>query len=126
VSGKVIHLRNGVNGEGSVAEGVVYIGDRMPPSMSPTGKYLPRSDWYNPFKIDKPDKRREGTRREGLERFERYIRTRADLTSRLPELEGKTLACWCAGKEGTPEILTADDDLFCHGQILLRVLREYV
>ncbi len=65
-------------------------------------------------------------RREVLERFERYIRTRADLTSRLPELEGKTLACWCAGKEGMPEILTADDDIFCDGQILLRVLKEYV
>jgi hypothetical protein len=33
VSDKVIHMRNGVDDEGSVAEGVVYVGDRMPPSM---------------------------------------------------------------------------------------------
>jgi hypothetical protein len=122
VRGKVIHLKNGVDGEGSVAEGVVYIGDRMPPSMNPTGKYLPRSDWYNPF--NKAFPKGEISREEAIEEYERYVRQRSELMVRLPELEGKTLACWGTGKEGTPEALTADDHLFCHGQILLRALRE--
>jgi hypothetical protein len=29
----------------------VYIGRQMPPSMSPTGEYLARSKWANPFKV---------------------------------------------------------------------------
>jgi hypothetical protein len=122
VNGKVIHLKNGVDDEGSVAEGVVYIGDRMPPSMNPTGKYLPRSEWYNPF--NKAFRKGEISREEAIEEYKRYVRKRSELMARLPELEGKTLACWCAGKEGKPEVLTADDDLFCHGQVLLRLLRE--
>ncbi len=79
-------MRDAVDDEGALREGVVYIGDRMPPSMNPTGNYLPRSVWYNPFKIDKPNKKRDGTRQEVLEKFERYVRTEADLVRRLPEL----------------------------------------
>jgi hypothetical protein len=35
---------------------------------------------------------------------------------------GLRLGCHCAGKDGTPEVLTADDPLHCHGQLLLRAL----
>jgi len=35
---------------------------------------------------------------------------------------GKSLGCHCAGKDGTPEALTADDELFCHGQLLLAAM----
>jgi hypothetical protein len=34
-------------------------------------EYLPRSDCYNPFKIDKPVKKRDGDRSTALEKFER-------------------------------------------------------
>jgi hypothetical protein len=34
-------------------------------------EYLPRSDCYNPFKIDKPVKKRDGDRPTALEKFER-------------------------------------------------------
>ena len=108
---QVIHIRDGVRG-GAFLPGVVYIGDRMPPWMNPTGAYLPRSDWYNPFKIDKPNKPRDGTRAEVIEKYERYLRTeRPDLLARLPKLEGKTLACWCKPKA-------------CHGEVLLKLIEE--
>jgi hypothetical protein len=107
-AGRVIHVRDGVR-DGVLAEGAVYIGDRIPPWMSPTGLYLPRSDWCNPFKIDKPDKPREGTREEVIEKYERYmISERPDLLERLGEVEGKTLACSCKPRA-------------CHGDVLLRL-----
>ena len=65
---QVIHIRDGVRG-GAFLPGVVYIGDRMPPWMNPTGAYLLRSDWYNPFKIHKPNKPRDGTRAEVIEKY---------------------------------------------------------
>lgn len=61
MTGSVIHIRDGLT-DGALADGVLYIGDRMPPWMSPTGAYRPRSDWYNQFKIDKPGNSRDGTR----------------------------------------------------------------
>ncbi len=109
--GHVIHIRDGVK-DGAFREGVVYIGDRMPPWMNPTGAYLPRSDWFNPFKIHKPNKPRDGTRAEVIEMYERYLRTeRPDLLARLPELEGKTLACWCKPQA-------------CHGDVLVKLIEE--
>ncbi len=36
----------------------------------------------------------------------------------LGELEGKTLACWCAPRGG----VTERDPLACHGQVLLKLL----
>ena len=109
---EVIHIRDGVVEDGVLRPDVVYIGDRMPPRMSPTGRYLPRSDWYNPFKMDKPGRSRDGTREEVIEKYERYlIAERPDLLERLPELEGRILGCWCK-----PEA--------CHGDVLLRLIQE--
>jgi Domain of unknown function (DUF4326) len=111
VAGQVIHIRDGVK-RGAFHQGVVYIGDRMPPWMNPTGASLPRSEWYNPFKIDKPGKPRDGTREEVIEKYERYLTSdRPDLFERLGELEGKTLACWCRPKA-------------CHGDVLLKLIEE--
>jgi len=118
MSGKVVNTKHVASpDDGSLPEGVVYIGRRQHWGKIRT---FPASPFTNYFSV-----KRYG-REEALRRFEDKLRSRPDLMARIPELEGKTLACWCAGKEGTPEILTADDDLFCHGQILLRVLREYV
>jgi hypothetical protein len=69
----------------------VYIGHQMPPFMSPTGKYLPRSIWRNPFN----GALREGliTRQEVIERYLIHVLSSPDLMARLSELEGKVLAC---------------------------------
>lgn len=78
----------------------VYIGRANP-------RYgLPESIWHNPFRVGP-----EGSREEILQKYEHYVRSRPDLMSRLPELEGKRLACWCAPKA-------------CHGDVLLKLLEE--
>jgi Domain of unknown function (DUF4326) len=87
----------------------VYIGHQMPPFMSPTGYYLPRSIWRNPFNRAFWD----GliTRQEAIERYLVHVLLRPDLMARLPELEGKVLACWCK-----PEP--------CHGDVLVRLVEN--
>lgn len=82
----------------------VYIGRRMQRG----GWDLPQSPWANPFVIG-----RDGARADVIAKYERYVRTRADLLRRLPELTGQTLGCWCA-----PEP--------CHGDVLVRLWRECV
>jgi hypothetical protein len=63
------------------------------------------SPWANPFSVKKW--RREGA----IKRYEQKLRTKPELLARLPELEGKILACWCK-----PEA--------CHGDVLLRLIGE--
>jgi DNA primase len=76
----------------------LYIGRATP------GLGLKESDWRNPYKIGE-----DGTREEVIEKFETYLtQDQPDLMARLPELEGKTLACWCK-----PE--------HCHGDVLARL-----
>jgi hypothetical protein len=83
----------------------VYIGRRHPP-RAPRGKEeFQASDWANHFSW-----RRYG-RKEALRRYEQKIRNRPDLMARLPELEGKTLACWCKPED-------------CHGDVLIRLIAE--
>lgn len=78
---------------------------------------LPGSDWANPFRIG-----RDGDRQTVLARFEEELRrgSLSHLLPRLRELEGLTLACWCAPKGGVGH----HDPLVCHAQILLKVLAE--
>ena len=63
-----------------------------------------RSKWANPYSV-----KRYG-RAEALARYEQRI-SNGPLWDELPELEGKTLACWCK-----PEA--------CHGDVLLRLVEE--
>ncbi len=67
---------------------------------------LPASPFANPF-LNGVD----GDREDILDKYERYVRSRPDLLARLPELEGKTLGCWCL-----PEM--------CHGHVLARLVAE--
>ena len=68
---------------------------------------LKRSIWHNPFREGV-----HGTREEVIEKYECYLlEKRPDLVERLPELRGKTLACWCAPQP-------------CHGDVLLRLAEE--
>jgi hypothetical protein len=58
------------------------------------------SKWGNPFAIGK-----DGTREEVIAKYGQWLQTQPALLAALPELKGKTLACWCAPHA-------------CHGDIL--------
>ncbi len=59
-----------------------------------------RTKWGNPFHIG-PD----GDRNMVILKYRMYIASRNDLIDALPELKGKTLACWCKPAS-------------CHGDVL--------
>lgn len=86
----------------------VYIGRAVP------AYGLPASKWGNPFKMPRgydifadPD----GI----LAKYEAHVRSRPDLMAALPELRGKTMACWCK---------RPDREVPCHGDVLLRLIEE--
>lgn len=58
---------------------------------------------------------------EAVSKYEEYARMNPDILNSLWSLKGKVLGCWCAKKGG----LTLDDPLKCHGQILLKLIREF-
>jgi len=60
--------------------------------------------WGNPFS--------NGTRGENIARYYDWIRTQPDLLSRLWELKGKRLGCFCK-------------PLPCHGDVLVELVHEY-
>jgi hypothetical protein len=76
----------------------VYIGR----DMSYYVKGAVGSKWRNPFKL------KDHSIEEVLRMYEQHVRSRPDLMCALPELRGKTLACWC---KPAP----------CHGDVLLRL-----
>ena len=63
------------------------------------------SPWANPFSVKK------WGRQGAIKRYEEKLRGKPELLARLPELEGKILACWCKPKA-------------CHGDVLLRLIEE--
>lgn len=64
------------------------------------------SKWGNKFVIGK-----DGTRAEVVKKYEDWLFTQPDLLKQLPELEGKTLGCWCY-----PQL--------CHGMVLITICKE--
>ncbi len=68
------------------------------------------SPWGNPYVIGV-----HGTRNEVIASYETWIRGNPELLSRLPELAGKVLACHCASLVNPKR---------CHGEILLKLLKE--
>ena len=96
MTGKVINLKDKPRPEYDV-----YIGRRQW-----VGKELfEASPWSNHFSV------KCHGRDEALRRYEEGLRGNPELLARLPELEGKTLACWCAPSP-------------CHGDVLLRLIGE--
>ena len=85
----------------STRENSLYIGRAM--------RYVPgatnTSFWANPYSVE-----RYG-RDQCLALYEKYVRADLELWSKLDELEGKELGCWCC-----PEP--------CHGNVLIRLLLE--
>lgn len=63
---------------------------------------LPESKWHNPFPM-----KNEGQRKEVLRKFLDYILKKDDLLGALPELDDKTLVCYCYPEKK------------CHGNILV-------
>jgi len=64
------------------------------------------SKWGNPFIIGK-----DGTRKEVIAKYKKWILTQQNLLDSLPELNGKVLGCWCK-----PEA--------CHGDILIEMVEN--
>ena len=65
-----------------------------------------RSKWLNPYNL------RDYSRKDSLLLFEWKIRNDMFLMNSLPELEAKTLGCYC------------QLDIPCHGQILISLFKE--
>lgn len=65
-----------------------------------------QSKWGNPYRMGQ-----HGTRDGVIKKYRRWIERQQDLLDALPELEGKTLGCWCA-------------PLPCHGDELVKLLEE--
>lgn len=61
------------------------------------------SKWGNPFK--------DGTRKQVIEQYRKYILSNKELLDSLDELEGKVLGCWCKPKS-------------CHGDILVELIEK--
>lgn len=91
----------------------VYIGR----ACQTGGWNLSASKWQNPYRLQ--DYNHDRTR--VLNLYRKHILSRPDLLAALPELQGKTLGCWC-------HFYCPDTDgprvPFCHGDILMELLRE--
>ncbi len=61
------------------------------------------STWGNPYEIGK-----DGDRETVIRKYREYLLSNPTLVAQLPELEGKTLGCWCAPKA-------------CHGDVLVEL-----
>lgn len=64
------------------------------------------SKWGNPYQIG-----RDGTRKEVINKYKKYLLGRVDLLTALPELRGKILGCWCAPQP-------------CHGDVLVELVKQ--
>lgn len=75
---------------------------------TPNTVYIGRpSKWGNPFVIG-----RDGTRKEVIEKFEKYLLARPSLLSTAKsELAGKDLVCFCAPQA-------------CHGDVFVKLINS--
>lgn len=64
------------------------------------------SKWGNPFVVGK-----DGTRKEVIDKYRKYILSNKELLDSLDELEGKVLGCWCKPKS-------------CHGDVLVELIEK--
>ena len=83
----------------------VYIGR----ACNMGGWNLPASIWGNPYKVDS-----KNDIDSVLIMYEKYVRSKPELMSRLKELKGKTLGCFCKQpKKG-------GQSAKCHGDVLVK------
>lgn len=69
------------------------------------------SIWGNPFVLNNP--KNDAERDEVLEKYKKWIMTQPELLSRVKELKGKVLGCWCAPRK-------------CHGDVLAELANDEV
>lgn len=70
------------------------------------GWNLGKSIWANPFKVTQNE-----TNEVVCKKYENFIRNKPELLAKLPNLVGKSLACWCVPKP-------------CHTQVLIKLMKE--
>lgn len=75
---------------------VIYVGR----AVHRGGWHLPASPLSSPFRPG-PD----GTRREVIEKYRRYLLGRPDLLALLPDLRGRRLGCWCLPEPCHAEVI---------------------
>jgi hypothetical protein len=107
MNGTRIHIPTArKNGEPYEEPHVVYIGGRFK-----RGPYnFAASAWHNPY--NRAFRHGEISRDEAVALYREHILDSEELLSRLDELEGRVLGCWCKPEE------------LCHGDVLLRLLEE--
>lgn len=76
----------------------IYIGRQM-------GADFPESEWHNPFKTDSTR-----SRETVVKEFYEHVKGNQALMAKVRTLKGRTLGCWCKGRE--------DVHLMCHGDVL--------
>ena len=64
------------------------------------------SKWGNPFEIGK-----DGSRKEVIEKYRKYVLENEELMNDLHELKGKVLGCWCKPAA-------------CHGDVLVELVEN--
>lgn len=105
---RVVHINDNV-------PGAVYIG------RANSRKRLAASRFANPFRVYGASPFGAGTDLASVIRqFRQYLTADGELLTRLPELRGKPLACWCRhdGEERT-------DANACHGDVIVELLARY-
>jgi hypothetical protein len=67
--------------------------------------------WGNPYSHKEGTKAefKVATREEAVEKYREYILNNAELMSKIHELKGKVLGCWCK-------------PLACHGDVIIEIL----
>ena len=119
---------NGVSSPSSPHHAVVHVEGRGKGEYVYVGRSQPYGGphyFHNPYEIGK-----DGDRDEVLAKYVGHLRELLATDEGQAELEnlraavdaGRYLGCHCAGKDGNPEALSADDELFCHGQLLLAAI----
>ena len=64
------------------------------------------SKWGSPYSIGK-----DGSRKDVIEKYRKYLLSNKKLLNDLHELEGKILGCWCKPKP-------------CHGDVLVELVEK--
>lgn len=98
--------------DGKRPEFDVYIGRRVPST-----EFQKASIWCNPYK---PNNEKDYDKEYLLDHYETYIRScikHFPKIYKIRELKGKKLGCWCINTESV-------EPLVCHGQILLKIIKE--
>jgi hypothetical protein len=75
------------------------------------------SIWGNPYshKDDTVAEFKVKTKKEAIDKYREYLLLNKELMSKLPELKGKVLGCWCKDWQGRGT---------CHGDVLAELANK--